>query len=482
VMLMSALGGQEKELFRGKNHMGAFRSDQLPVHPFLSWSADSTYLFIVGPNRTNPDGFAIFRLAESGDQKQVTFPSPGHGADGGAAVSADGRRLAFVRTTNHATLDLYTVMLGKDSLPAGQPRRILSDVWIEGLAWTADSREIVFAGSVHGKESFWRIGVDGERTAQSIAGLGLNAARSKLKSGDEDRGTDLAISPQGQYLVYGQMNTDMNIWRVGLRGREKGRPTPLIHSTRDESVQAYSSDGQKIAFESDRSGTEEIWVANADGSNATQLTTFNSGWSGSPNFSPDGQSIAFDRQEVLSWAIYVMSAQGGNPVRVAAGAADNFRPSWSSDGRWIFFTSDRTGRDEIWKVRRGRDRALQVTKTGGTFQREAPDGKAIYYMKEADSVRSLWKCAEDGTQNHKVLDSVLYFALGKSGIYFLPGKWSPTLPLRFFDFHTKQTTTLLFLDGTRIDLRMSVSPDERWLLFGQQDGTLGDLMLVKNFR
>jgi len=482
VMLMSAMGGQEKELFRGKNRLGSFGSDQIPVHPYLTWSADNRYLFTVGPNSANPDGFAIFRLAETGEWRQVTFPSPGRGGDGGAAVSGDGKHLAFVRTTSRATLDLYTVMLGKDSLPAGQPKRILSDVWIEGLAWTADSREIVFAGSVHGKESFWRIRGDGERTVQPISGISLNAAPSKLKSSYFDRGTDVAISPQGQYLVYSQTNTDMNIWRVGLRGREKGKPAPLIHSTRDESMPVYSADGRKIAFESEQSGTEEIWVANADGSDATQLTTFNSGWSGSPNFSPDGRSIAFDRQEVLTWNIYVMTAQGGNPVRITGSGADDFRASWSSDGRWIFFTSERTGRDEIWKVPAAGGKAMQITKTGGGYQREAAEGGAIYYIKEANPVSSLWKCAEDGTQNHKVLDSIHQYSPAKSGIYFLPGKWSPALPLRFFDFHTQQTTTLLFLDGTRIDLRMSVSPDERWMLFGQQDGTLGDLMLVKNFR
>jgi len=292
----------------------------------------------------------------------------------------------------------------------------------------------------------------------------------------------VAISPQGQYLVYSQTNSDRNIWRVGLRGREKGKAAPLIHSTRDESFQAYSSDGRKIVFESDRSGTEEIWVANADGSDATQLTTFNSGWSGSPYYSPDGQSIAFDRQEALTWAIYVMTAQGDKPVRVAASAADDFRPGWSSDGRWIFFTSGRTGKFQIWKVPAAGGKALQVTKTGGAFQKEAIEGGAIYYLKEAGEVSSLWKCAEDGTQDHKVLGSIRDFSPAKSGIYFLPDKCSLALPLRFFDFHTQQTTTLLFMDGTRVDHRMSVSPDERWMLFGQQDGTLGDLMLVKNFR
>ena len=68
----------------------------------------------------------------------------------------------------------------------------------------------------------------------------------------------------------------------------------LIGSTRSELNAQFSPDGSRIVFESMRSGTQELWVADQDGRNALQLTSFNGRLGGTPAWSPDGQSIAFD--------------------------------------------------------------------------------------------------------------------------------------------------------------------------------------------
>ena len=56
----------------------------------------------------------------------------------------------------------------------------------------------------------------------------------------------------------------------------------------------YSQDGKRIAYSSNRTGVYEIWVADADGQNASQLTSLGAGVSAAPHWSPDGQKIAFD--------------------------------------------------------------------------------------------------------------------------------------------------------------------------------------------
>lgn len=484
IMLVSALGGQERELGRIKSPMPITDADLIPIPPYLSWSADGKYAFAVGLSNTNPRTFAIVRLSEAGELRQMTFPPSRPGGDSAAAISGDGSRLAFARTTSNAMADLFTVPLSRDSLPTQQPEQILSNVWIECLAWTSDNRDIVFSGSVNGKEGLWRVGIQGARKVRQLNGIGPNVPPSKLKTGYFGRGVDLAASRQGGYLVYSQTNSDWNIWRIGLRGAEKGKGKPFVSSTRDEVRATYSADGQKIAFESDRSGTEEIWVSNQDGSDAMQLTHFDKGWSGSPRFSPDGQLISFDRQESLKWAIYVIKAQGGTPVRISTNSANNARPSWSPDGRWIYFMSDRTGRFEVWKMPSTGRQELQVTKNGVGDALEAPDGSAIYYMRHEGSAASLWKCSNDGTQESRILDSVCVFALAKHGIYFLPCRnaYVSFQVLEFLDFATHRRTTLFSTPSYRVGGHLSVSPDERWVLYEQQDGTDSDLLLVKNFR
>ena len=88
----------------------------------------------------------------------------------------------------------------------------------------------------------------------------------------------------------------------------------FISSTRLEYHGTYSPDGQRIAFESNRSGNEEIWTATADGSNPVQLTSFRDSWVGSPKWSPDGQKIAFDGDAGGNWDVYVIGSHGGKPT------------------------------------------------------------------------------------------------------------------------------------------------------------------------
>jgi Tol biopolymer transport system component len=277
---------------------------------------------------------------------------------------------------------------------------------------------------------------------------------------------------------------DLNIWRIGLTGDEKGKAARFISSTRQEFQPEYSPDGQKIAFESDRSGCEEIWVCNADGSGAFQVTNFGTGWSGSPRWSPDSRELAFDRLEAKKFAIYVINSQGGRPSRATANAGNNIVPSWSRDGHWIYFTSDRTARFEVWKVRSTGGPEVQVTKNGGVVALESTDGGDLYYSRPMGENDTLWRMPLAGGEETKVLEHLAFeraYAVAKHGIYFL--EFSQLLaPLRFLDFASRQITTVGSVRWHNLGGRITVSPDERWLLYGQDDGTGSDLMLVENFQ
>ena len=91
---------------------------------------------------------------------------------------------------------------------------------------------------------------------------------------------------------------------------------------------AFSPDGRRIAFASDRSGDLEIYVMNTNGSNVVQLTN-SPGNDTSPDWSPDGSQIAFRSNRDGEPDVYVMNADGSEPVNVSQnpGADDEF-PSW----------------------------------------------------------------------------------------------------------------------------------------------------------
>jgi dipeptidyl aminopeptidase/acylaminoacyl peptidase len=108
-------------------------------------------------------------------------------------------------------------------------------------------------------------------------------------------------------------STAIHVERVNVDGTGLLRLTN--HAGRDKDP-AWSPDGKRIAFTSDRAGSSDIYVMNADGSNLLRRTQ--TGSSEAPAWSPDGTKIAFSSLRGGEFGIYVMSVDGdwANPTRV----------------------------------------------------------------------------------------------------------------------------------------------------------------------
>jgi TolB protein len=108
---------------------------------------------------------------------------------------------------------------------------------------------------------------------------------------------------------------------------------------------AVSPDGSKVAMILSRSGSPDVWVGNADGSNLKQLTSTPEDES-SPCWSPDGQWICFATKIAERRVLAKVPAGGGAMQRIPTpGAPNPTEPDWSPDGKWIVFTSQAGGFD-----------------------------------------------------------------------------------------------------------------------------------------
>ena len=173
--------------------------------------------------------------------------------------------------------------------------------------------------------------------------------------------------------------------RVSLKNPQaKDALARVLSSTQQDSFAHFSPDSSRIAFQSVRSGTQEIWLASIDGTNLVKLTSFEGPLTGSPTWSPDGRQLAFDSRPKGQSHIYVTNVEGGVPRAVTEGAYNDIVPSWSRDGHWIYFGSNRTGSWQIWKVPSTGGEAQQVTRQGGFVGTESWDGAYLYFAK-ADS-------------------------------------------------------------------------------------------------
>jgi TolB protein len=104
----------------------------------------------------------------------------------------------------------------------------------------------------------------------------------------------------------------------------------------DVQTPAWSPDGRKLAFVSERDGNAEIYVMNADGSGQENLTRQPASDS-HPSWSPNGRKLAFVSRRDTNSEIYVMNADGSGLRRLTRTPRDDRGPAWSPDGRAIAF-------------------------------------------------------------------------------------------------------------------------------------------------
>jgi TolB protein len=112
---------------------------------------------------------------------------------------------------------------------------------------------------------------------------------------------------------------------------------------------SFSPDGSKIVFESDRSGSQQVYVMNADGTNQHRISFFG-GRSATPEWSPRGDQIAFTRI-VGDLRIAVMDPNGQR-MRYLTDDWQDEAPTWAPNGRIIQFfrTEKNSGKTSLWQV------------------------------------------------------------------------------------------------------------------------------------
>ena len=192
-----------------------------------------------------------------------------------------------------------------------------------------------------------------------------------------------APSPDGRAIAYLRaQESDVHLW---VMDREGTHHTPLLTGTRVVEYVAWSPDGLRLVYESsDFDSSSDIWVINADGSGAVDLTPDPKPGiiiDHSPSWSPDGRKIAFTSNRGGGNRIWLMQANGSNSVQLVPATVDAFEhsPVWSFNGAQIAFVSQGPGGSGIAVI--GPDGSgYRVFPLAGHVGRPAwsPDGRVLY--------------------------------------------------------------------------------------------------------
>ncbi len=475
--LISALGGAESKLTEVALNVGMTKG--LPSG--LDWSPDGQWLALIEAPSGALSSVFLFSL-KTGEKRRVTSPTAPSFGDKRPAFAPDGKTLAFARSTSSNVDNLFLV-----TLDGSQPERQLTDNRgpIFDLAWLptglspaglSEDAALLFTMTTDGKTGLWR-----------ITAIGGAPERVTTLEGEA---YDLALArlPASGLLAYTRHTQTGNIWRLALDGAQvKTEPVRFIASSRRDERPQYSPDGQHIAFMSERSGNWEIWLCDATGRNATQLTNFNGPLAGSPRWSPDSQWIVFDARPAGQSDLFVISVNGGQPRQLTTDPAAETVPSWSRDGQWIFFCSNRSGERQLWKMPATGGAATQLTQGGAFESIAATDGQTLYYAKRG--VNGIFTVPVTGGAEQPVpelqdVGADRGWMLSDTALYFIARAIGTAPTLKRFDLATRRIELVAMLTGSQLggEVGLSIAADGSSLLYTQLDRTGGDILLVENFR
>ena len=414
-------------------------------------------------------GLALVRIdLDTGRKQALTSPPPAE-SDSFPVLAPGGSQFAFVRLQANGTLVCLLSIKGsvecihRVALDHGDSINGL----IGGLAWLPDESGLLYCDRI----GIWRLRFGPPPTVTKVVEGGFPGM-----TGDR----------LGQRLVFTREYADVNLWRIRIRD---GSSAQFAASSANENEAVYSPDGREVCFRSNRTGTYELWLSQADGTNIRKLTSFG-GHVGSARWSPDGKWITFDgygspSDRTRYTNVYVVAASGGPVRRITDDATEYIVPNWSSDQKWIYVLLTRGANGETWKFPfEGMGKPVRISADGMFDITESSDGRFLYFTRYRGPA-GIWRRRLDGGQAEIVpgtgdVQFFRYWQLSGPEIWFVDGVLHPKLFA--LDLHTGKVRTIVSIKAhlNRGPRALAIAPDGSCAVYTSEDMSLGDIVLIEH--
>jgi len=297
----------------------------------------------------------------------------------------DGKRIAFWSADQDGHRNVFTV-----AAEGGEPVAVTTGEAVDwNPRWSPDGRYLYFFSDRAGSSALWRVAMDPE------TGSTLGAPEPVTTGGTASPGF-LSRDRSGRRWAYHTWDSEQNLYLLSLPplgGGSQGDPIEVTHGVRRLQSASLSPDGMRFAF-TEQTSQEDVYVMNADGTGQERLTNDlyedrEVAWS------PDGSRIAFHSNRDGAYQVWTIRPDGSDLRRVTSGATA-FYPIWAPEGHRIAVCDCADGTASIVHLdaegkQARREQLLLPQLENGIYAPTAwsPDGRRIlltWHSDEGDTV------------------------------------------------------------------------------------------------
>ena len=277
------------------------------------------------------------------------------------AWSPDGKTIACQARLNEERGSYETIL--SVSLDNGAQKALTSRHWhhVGQPVWLANGSGLLVTAS------------ESATTPEQVWYIALSNGETTRVTHDLNDYHDLSLTGNSRRLAVVQDQSVSSIWVAP--DADAGRAQQIASDTSSSEDVAWTPEG-RIVYRSNVGDSAEIWVMNADGSNAKQVTS-GARVSGGLTVSPDGHNIFFTSDRAGHSNIWRVDADGTNLKQLTSGQGE-FYPQSTPDGQWIVFQ----GGDvypTLWKVPAAGGEVVEVARTRVLRPAVSPDGQMVAY-------------------------------------------------------------------------------------------------------
>lgn len=408
----------------------------------LAFSHDGNSLYFVRKPRAGHDPAVLYRVMTFGGIPVKVIDN----VEGWISLSPDDRQISFLRCRDMD--DEFCSLLVADANGSNE-RNVLTlpkPIRISGNKFSPNGRSIAFAAgqSRSGSNEFGVSQVDIDSGAvREITGKKFFNVKS------------LEWLPKGNGLLFvakENLAGKFAIWHVDAN---TGETKQLTDDSTDYGQISVDQNAAKIVATQISDDFRLYLSSTGNPTNSRTLTPARD-----VAFAPDGKIVYGGTY----YDIWIMDPDGNNQRQLTNSPFADFSPRVSPDGRYIYFTSNRTGANQVWRMKADGTNQIQLTKSeGGYPSAVSPDGKWIYFQSGLH--QALWRVSADGGEETQV--SATYDNSvspdGTLTAYFFHDKGLKIGIMRTAD--RRVVRVLDYGDGKSMPQRLAWSPDSKTINF-----------------